>query len=145
MGQVLGKIIIGYRGCRCTRGDVMITKDGGGAKPLPPVPLPSSPVAVEVEEANVVSYAVTFHGEANRFRSMLQGAEDDLKVVPWLGDPVAMWAAERFNEHHTTLLAELVKLGDQYQAAADELKKAAGRYGLTEELNQALLASGQGR
>ncbi len=121
----------------------MITKDGGGGDPLPRIP-PSSPIAVEVNPDNVVRHAVIFQGEADRFKNMLLGAEDDLTVVPWLGDPVATWAAERFNEHHTRLLNELIKLGEQYQAAAAELVKAAERYGLTEELNEALLVSRQG-
>ncbi|MDQ3402638.1 MAG: hypothetical protein M3548_04485 [Actinomycetota bacterium] len=122
----------------------MITKDGGGGKPLPQVPLPSSPVVVEVDEANVVSYAVTFQGEADRFRAMLRGVEEDLTVVPWLGDPVAAWAAERFNEHYTKLIVELTKLREQYEMAAVELKATAGRYGLTDEVNKALMESGQG-
>ncbi len=120
----------------------MITKDGGGGAPPPESPGPGSILSMDVNPDNVIRYAVVFQGEADRFKDLLEGIHEDLKVVPWLGDPVAVWAADRFNEHHERLIAELTKLGDQYRLAAEALRASADRYGMTEELNQAMLTAG---
>jgi hypothetical protein len=62
-----------------------------------------------------------------------------LRVTPWLGDPVSEKTAERFNgllvDNEGSCLKRIVEFRDRLQGVADACGKVADEYERTEEIN----------
>ncbi|AOS65532.1 hypothetical protein [Actinoalloteichus hymeniacidonis] len=73
----------------------------------------------------------------------IEGAFNDLRIVPWAGDPVSAAAAEQFNEMSfggsEAAFNALCDYRDQLQSAAGSLEEAEQQYRLIEDDNTNLL------
>ena len=108
-------------------------------------PVPTQHLTVTPD--NVIQLAVLFRQCATLLTHSTKQAEDaSLLDEPWLGDPVSEWAREAFNEYFAksadvAFVTVLNGLRDQFLAMTEALERAAAQYGLTEELNTALIES----
>ncbi|WP_344871255.1 hypothetical protein [Allokutzneria multivorans] len=91
--------------------------------------------------------AATFAEQAEILRTELEKSRRELRIhEPWLGDPVSVEAARRFNNHFSddalSLINVLTQLMNEYQAHHDALMGAAKQYNMVEQTNAALMKRG---